>query len=210
MIALRMSGDPGPTLYANDTVAFSNKPIAVEVIGAVNTPGATYLWPQEPLSNAIAQAGGATPLAASGRIVITHADAPPEMLALGDPTFNRPALPGDVITVPTAPRVTVTGLVEKPGVVTLPNDFTLLSALASAGGYNKFGDLRKVQVLHAGVKTQYDIVALAHGDASQNPALHDGDTVFVPEGYKTDWGQVFQALGGLGGLSSFGYFLRSH
>jgi hypothetical protein len=58
--------------------------------------------------------------------------------------------------------------------------------------------------VHQGVKSEYNIVKLAHGDLSQNPTLHDGDTVFVPEGYKTDWGQVFQGLGAFGGL---GYLL---
>jgi len=76
-----------------------------------------------------------------------------------------------------------------------------VSALASSGGYNKFADLRKVQIVHQGTRTQYDIVALAHGDLSQNPTLHDGDTVFVPEGHKTDWSQVFAALGGIGSFA---------
>jgi len=201
MIALRTTGDPGPVLEANDTIAFANKPVPVNVIGAVNTPGTAYLWPDEPLSDAIVQAGGPSGAAASGHIAVTHADSTREAVALGDEIFNRPAHAGDVITVPTAPRVTVAGLVERPGIVVLQNDFTLVSALASSGGYNKFADLRKVQIVHQGTRTQYDIVALAHGDLSQNPTLHDGDTVFVPEGHKTDWSQVFAALGGIGSFA---------
>lgn len=207
MVALRGAGDPGPLLYANDTVAFSNKPIAVTVVGAVNAPGPAFLWPDEPLSNAIAQAGGASPSAAAAHVEIARANEPTQTVAFGDSVFNRPAQTGDVITVPTAPRVSVAGLVEKPGTVTLQSDSTLISALAAAGGYNKFGDLRKVQVVHQGVATQYNIVALAHGDMAQNPTLHDGDTVYVPEGYKTDWSLVFQALGGIGGLSNVYYNL---
>jgi protein involved in polysaccharide export with SLBB domain len=200
LIALRNAGNPGPRLYANDTIAFANKPITITVIGAVNAPGSAYLWPEEPLSDAIAQAGGTSPVAASGHIEISHVNQAPDVVALGDPIFNRAAAAGDVITIPTAPRVTVAGLVEHPGVVSLQNDFTLVSALAAAGGYNKFGDLRKVQLIHQGTKREYNIVALAHGDLAQNPTLHDGDTVYVPEGYKTDWGQVFAGLGGIGGL----------
>jgi protein involved in polysaccharide export with SLBB domain len=207
MIALRNAGNPGPALYANDTVAFANKPVSVSVQGAVNTPGSAYLWPDEPLSDAIAQAGGPSATAASGHIVVAHPNGSADTLAQGDPLFNAAAQSGDVVTIPTAPRVTMAGLVEHPGVVSLQNDFTLLSAVAAAGGYNKFGDLRKVQLIHAGVRTEYNMVALAHGDKAQNPELHDGDTVFVPEGHKTDWFQVFQGLGALGSVATFGRYI---
>jgi polysaccharide export outer membrane protein len=204
MIALRNAGDPGPRLFANDTVAFSNKPIGVTVIGAVGSPGPAYLWPDEPLSDAIAQAGGPSTSAASSHVELARNNESTRMLALGDPLLNRPASAGDVLTIPTAPRVTVAGLVEHPGTFALQNDFTLLSALAASGGYNKFGDLRKVKVVHNGVRTEYNIVSLAHGDMAQNPVLHDGDTVFVPEGHKTDWGMVFQGIGALSNAATFG------
>jgi protein involved in polysaccharide export with SLBB domain len=210
MIALREIGNPGPVLYPSDTIAFSDKPIRVQVNGAVNTPGPAYLWPDEALSDAIAQAGGPSPAAASGHIELMHADRATEIIAMGDPLFNRPATAGDVVTIPTAPRVTVAGFVNHSGVVTLQNDFTLLSALASAGGYDKFADLRKVQLVHQGTKSEYNIVALVHGNLTQNPVLHDGDTVFVPEGHKTDWSQVFGGLGAVGALSGFGLLLTSH
>jgi protein involved in polysaccharide export with SLBB domain len=204
MIALRGAGNPGPVLFANDTIAFANKPVAVNVVGAANAPGPAYLWPGEPLSDAIAQAGGPSAVAASGHVEVNHANGSSRVVALGDALFDAPGAPGDTITIPTAPRVTVAGLVEHPGIVTLQNDFTLISALAASGGYDKFSDLRKVQIVHAGTRQQYDIVKLAHGDLTQNPVLHDGDTVFVPEGYKTDWSTVFA---GLGGFASFGVML---
>lgn len=210
VIALRDAGDPGPVLYANDTVAFSNKPIAVKVVGAVNLPGPAYLWADEPLSDAIAQSGGVSGVAASNRIVISRPDAADQIVAFGNAAFNEPAKDGDIITVPTAPRVTVAGMVDKPGTVILPSDFTLVSALAAAGGYNRFGDLRNVQVVHQGVTTHYNIVALAHGDLTNNPALSDGDTVYVPEGHKTDWSLVWSALGGIGGISTLYYNVVHH
>lgn len=194
MIALRASGDPGPVLFANDTVSLANKPIPVTVLGSVVAPGKAYLWPDEPMSDAVDQAGGVTPTAATGRVVLERSGLAPQSIALGDPALTQSAVAGDVITIPTAPRVTVAGLVAKPGVVSLQNDFTLLSAISTAGGLNKFADIKKVQVLRNGVATKYDIVALTHGDVSQNPTLQDGDTVFVPEGHKIDWSQAFQAL----------------
>jgi protein involved in polysaccharide export with SLBB domain len=203
MIQLRSIGDPGPVLFANDTIAFANKPIAVTIAGAANLPGPAYLWPEEPVSDAIAQAGGPSAAAASGHVLISGLDGTSRVVTLGDATFNGPAHPGDTITIPTAPRVTVAGLVEHPGLVTLQNDFTLVSALAAAGGYDKFSDLRRVQIVHAGTRREYNIVKLAHGDLSQNPSLADGDTVFVPEGYKTDWNQVFAGLGGIAGIGVF-------
>ena len=101
---------------------------------------------------------------------------------------------GDVLTVPTAPRVSVVGNVEKPGPVVLKTDFTLINAVYGAGGPSKYGDLGKVTVIHAGASHAYDVTLLAHGDTSQNPTLADGDTVLVPESRKADYGGFLQAL----------------
>jgi len=86
-------------------------------------------------------------------------------------------------------------MVVKPGDVQLKNDTTLLSALYGADGIQKWADLKRVQVMHRGAHTTYDVTALTHGNVSQNPTLADGDTVFVPEGHKIDWTPVFAGLG---------------
>jgi protein involved in polysaccharide export with SLBB domain len=85
-------------------------------------------------------------------------------------------------------------MVDKPGPIVLKTDFSLLDALYSAGGPTKWGDLSKVTVIKNGTSHIYNVAALTHGETSQNPALTDGDTVFVPEGHKVDYGGVFAAL----------------
>jgi protein involved in polysaccharide export with SLBB domain len=202
MVALRKQGDPGPVLLPNDTVSFADKPVVVDVLGDVTVPGKAYLWQDEPLSDAVTQAGGLKDSAATGGIEFTRADEKPRLVAQGDPVFFKPAEPGDVVLFPTAPRVTVAGMVYTPGVTTLKNNFTLLSAMYSAGGITKWANLKDVQVTHQGTVAHYDITKLEHGDQTQNPALADGDTVFVPEGHKIDFSQFFYALFGAGNIAT--------
>ena len=194
--SLSANGQTGPTLQAGDTIVLSYKPILVRVLGDVAQPGNAYLASDQSLSEAIVQAGGLLPTAVSNRVELKRGGAT-QLLALGDPAFTRPAESGDVITIPEAPRVTVAGMVTNPGPVTLRTDFTLLSAMYTAGGPTKWANLKDVQIIRNGVHTSYDVVALTHGDLSQNAPLKDGDTVLVPEGHKVDFSPFFNVLGGL-------------
>ncbi len=195
-VALSTHGDAGPVLEPGDEIVFRYKPIEVRVAGDVSQPGLTYLSPDQSISDAVSQAGGLLPSSASNHIQFER-DGRTQYLALGDPLFSLPAHDGDVVTVPTAPRVTVVGLVINPGVVSLKNDSTLLSAVYSAGGPARFADLRNVKIVNANSKTSYDITALTHGDTSQNPTLHDGDTVLVPRNHEINLDPFFGLLGGI-------------
>jgi protein involved in polysaccharide export with SLBB domain len=201
MLALRKAGDPGPDLYPDDTISFADKPVEVTILGDVAIPGKAYLWDDEPLNDAVSQAGGLKDTAASGRIELTRDGSPGKLIAAGDPAFFAPAHQNDVVVFPTAPRVTVAGMVYTPGVTTLKNNFTLLSAMYSAGGIQKWANLKDVQVTHDGTTTHYDITKLTHGDATQNPPLHDGDLVFVPEGHRIDFTAFWTVLFGAGNLA---------
>jgi protein involved in polysaccharide export with SLBB domain len=108
--------------------------------------------------------------------------------------MGEPAQNGDILTIPTAPRVSVAGTVNKPGSVALTTNFTLLGAIYEAGGPAKHGDLAHVRVMHGGVPATYNVADLATGDFTQNPVLSDGDLIFVPEGRTSDFTQVFQLL----------------
>ncbi len=184
----------GTVLQPGDTIQLHDKPVSVTVRGDVREPGVAYINPTDPLSTAIAQAGGELPTSATNGISIVRGGVK-HTVAFGSAEFSEPAAPGDIVVVPRAPVITVVGMVVKPGDVALRNDTTLLSALYGADGIQKWADLKKVQVMHNGRHTQYDVTALTHGDVSQNPPLADGDTVFVPEGHKIDWTPVFAALG---------------
>jgi protein involved in polysaccharide export with SLBB domain len=193
--ALNAEGDPGPPLEPGDHIVFRFKPIHVQVMGDVTQPGPAYLSPDESMTDAISEVGGILPTASSNHITLVRAGQT-YSLALGDPLFSAPAQTGDEITVPAAPRVTVVGMVVTPGVVSLKTDPTLLSAVYTAGGPARFANLKDVEVMRNGAKTSYDIVAMTHGDESQNPILHDGDTVLVPRSHGIDFEPFFGILGG--------------
>jgi protein involved in polysaccharide export with SLBB domain len=195
-LALSSAGKPGPDLLPGDTLTLADKPIAVHVVGAVREPGVAYLSEDQPLSDALAEAGGPTLAAASSHIEVRRG-ATSQLVSSGDPIFNQPAQNDDTITVPSAPRINVAGLVDKPGPITLKNDFSLLSALYEAGGPTQWANLGNVQVMRSGATTNYDVTKLIHGDTTQNPQLRDGDLVFVPEGHKISQnavGSIFQGI----------------
>jgi polysaccharide export outer membrane protein len=195
-------GETGPLLQPGDTIVFAYKPVEVRVLGDVAQPGPTYLYADQSLSEAISQAGGVLPTAASNHVLLQR-DGTTRSVALGDSSFTLPARPDDVITIPAAPRVNVVGTVVTPGLQTLKTDPTLLSAMYNAGGPTKLANLKGVQIVHQGTTTSYDVTKLTHGDMSQNPPVQDGDTVVVPQGHKIDWSGIFGILGGIAaGLAS--------
>ena len=195
-IALSAQGNAGPVLEPGDRIVFKYKPIQVHVMGDVAQPGIAYLDANQSITEAVAQAGGVLPTASANHVLLKRGDET-HSLAFGDPLFQQPAQPGDIILVPTAPRVTVTGRVLTPGLVSLRSDNTLLSAIYTAGGPIAFADLRYVKVIHGDQTSQYNMVALTHGDTSQNPVLADGDTVLVPRNNAIDFTPFMNVLGGI-------------
>jgi protein involved in polysaccharide export with SLBB domain len=196
-LALRAAGDPGPALHPNDTIALANKPIAVSVLGDVERPGTAYLNPDEPLSEAVTQAGG---LAASSREsdLVLYRDGTPRYVSIGGPEFAQPAQSGDRLVVPRAVRVDVLGNVLKPGDTLLRGNNTLVSAIYYAGGPAKYANLKAVTLIHGTTRTQYNLYNLQHGGTGDNPVLADGDVVQVPQGSTFEWSDVWGALGSLG------------
>ncbi|HTW86156.1 MAG TPA: polysaccharide biosynthesis/export family protein [Candidatus Sulfotelmatobacter sp.] len=185
MVALAAAGESGPQLRPGDAVLFHDKPIAVQVSGAVRQPGFAHLAPDEPLSDAIDQVYGLTDAARTAGIILRR-NGTDTSISIADPAFREPAVNGDVLVVQTAPQVTVAGIVLHPGTVTLKSDVSLLAAVFSAGGPDKDGDLGHVHVVHDGVVEMYDVTLVARGDMSANPRLADGDQVYVPHGKRID------------------------
>jgi protein involved in polysaccharide export with SLBB domain len=196
--ALMAHGDPGPTLHPDDTIALADKPVAVTVNGAVRAAGVAHLDPDEPLFDALQQVGGIDDGASTIKLVLIR-DGQSQTITTSSPAYSAPAQQGDVVTVPNALHVTVTGDVVKPGEITLRGDSSVISALYYAGGPNATGDLRHVHVVHLGATTSYDVAAVTHGSDGNNPTLEDGDTVFVPSDPKpkVDFGGIFKALIGV-------------
>jgi protein involved in polysaccharide export with SLBB domain len=203
LVALRDAGQPGPSLLPDDTIQLVNKPIAVRVSGDVLTPGVAYLDSKDPLSRALDQLGGAAPTSTETSITLIRGGVS-DIVSLGGPTLAQPAQNGDALIVPRAPRVDVLGTVVKPGETYLRGDQSLVAAIYYAGGPDKYANLKYVQVIHDGARTEYNLKNVQKGRAGSNPILTDGDVVFVPQGSTIDAQSIFQALGA---VSGFGWLI---
>jgi protein involved in polysaccharide export with SLBB domain len=189
-IDLLHHGASGPDLEPGDRVAFAEKPVAVQVQGIVKTPGPTFLDTGSSVADAVYAAGGAGTDAAIGAIDLLR-DGKHTHLALASTAANEPAQTGDIITVPQALHVAVSGKVEHPGDTSLINGNTLFAAIYQAGGPIQYGDVSHTMLVHDGVKHEYDITRVPTGDLSQNPVLSEGDVIFVPTGNHIAFGDLF-------------------
>ncbi len=188
------AGSAGPALSPGDRIMLANKPVRVDIQGDVKIPGPVYLYNGETLAQALNEAGGINGTSSTAHVTLTRDGTKADVSAAGT-DFIAPAHNGDVVTMHPAPRVNVYGMVTTPGEALLKSDTTLMSALYSAGGPNKYADLKHIEVVHNNAHQSYDISRLTHGDLKQNPQIADGDTIFVPEGHKIDPSLFFQALG---------------
>ena len=78
--------------------------------------------------------------------------------------------------------VYVLGFVNKPGAVQVSAPFRLDMVVSAAGGVTDRGSNREVEVRNPdGTFKDYDLMRLQRlGDLSQNPMLHEGQSVYVP------------------------------
>ena len=203
VLALRSNGQPGPSLMPDDTIQLSNKPIAVRVTGDVSEPGVAYLEATDPLSRALDQVGGTVQTSTQTAITLERGGIS-QTVSLGGVAFSQPAQNGDVLVVPRAPRVDVLGTVVKPGETFLRGDRSLVAAIYYAGGPDRFANLKSVQVVHDGVKTDYNLRNIQKGRGGDNPMLADGDVVFVPQGSTIDAQTIFS---GLAAITGVGYLI---
>lgn len=126
----------------------------------------------------------------------------------GEPTANMVLQTGDTVWVPQLETsfFTVIGGANRPGQYPLKGKLTLSEAIGLAGGpVPNLGDLRKVQVMHAGGKDlksmdtiTVDITKVLKG-AVADPLIKRGDVIYVTEHrQKTNLLQVLQSLLPLG------------
>lgn len=99
--------------------------------------------------------------------------------------------------------VTVLGEVRSPGQVLVRPGDGILEVLARAGGPTERARLEAVRVYRGGRFDQPEAVVvgrdhlLFEGDSRRNPAVEEGDVVFVPTTGKVDWAKVLSVLTGL-------------
>ncbi|MBI5831842.1 MAG: SLBB domain-containing protein [Armatimonadetes bacterium] len=175
----------------------------VTVTGEVVRPGTWPLRPGTNLVEALAAAGGPSPTADLGRVIVVRRVAAGQpakreavnlrlYLSQGDGQAAAPAAvptlgAGDLISVEAMPAdsraVLVLGAVQRPGAISVADDgITLVSALAQAGGLLPTADRAAVRVLRVD-QGRNELIALAPvlaGTATM-PRVSHGDVVNVEE-----------------------------
>src|SRR5215468_2625669 len=191
---------------------YRSQPVAV--IGAVNQPGRFQLQRRARALELITFAGGPKTTAVGGVVHIIHngeldhcsqtgAKNQPEngentipisdvitsiklsdMLA-GTPDSNPFVQPGDVISVPEADLIFVTGFVTRPGHFPMTPGLTLTQAVALAGGVSQEGSLGRVRLVRGTPgkgerkETMYNLGDI-HRRKIQDVALQANDIVEIP------------------------------
>lgn len=140
----------------------------VYVMGAVSKPGPYPLQHQTTLLEALSAAGGATP-EAGFEVILTHAadkQALPsgtskvsaaangqpgmrvslEQLMAGGVPQRITLQDGDVVYVPVAAFVYLTGEIQRPGRYRLEKDATIQKVVTVAGGFTKFAATKSITV----------------------------------------------------------------
>lgn len=187
----------------------------VSVVGAVNAPGVYQVSGRTTLLDVLARAEGLGENA-GGSVVVAPGDLPSEgaadsaasrrvdleeLLADGDLSLNVPVRAGDVVKVPEAGRVYVTGQVQEPGGFPVRNreSMTALQALSLGGGLTGTADANDSYIIRVDESGQRRDISVDLEEVIQreteDPKLLAGDVLFVPKSTgKTIFGGVFDAL----------------
>lgn len=79
-------------------------------------------------------------------------------------------------------KISIMGQVQKPGQYPLTSRVRVMDLLAAAGGTVPLAAADQATLIHKdGSKVAIDLQSLFEGDPRQNPAVSDGDTIYVPK-----------------------------
>lgn len=163
---------------------------SVSLLGEVNKPGTFGVLGERRLLDVISAAGGFTDRA-GGTVTITHRSDPNHAATVKLPSDASPdnpgnviVLPGDTVMVQRGPVFYVVGDVGRPaGFVSDTDSFTVLKALALAGGPNKTAALNGSTILRKSPQgTQQIKIPLKQilRAKTQDVPMQAGDILFVP------------------------------
>ncbi|MBI1757271.1 MAG: SLBB domain-containing protein [Fimbriimonas ginsengisoli] len=157
------------------SVPLAESPSEVYVLGGVHDPGAKPWRAGMTVEDALAAAGGVSP----------HGDpAHIDVESKGEPSSGRALRRGDVVRVglrSVRAFVSVTGAVQRPGVVAFRPGLTLTQALAEAGGPAERADVAHV-ILRSLLRRKsatYDLKTIASGKV-KDPVLSASDSIEIP------------------------------
>jgi len=164
---------------------------AVNVVGEVKQPGRKYLKGPMTVLEVITEAGGLTPdagdvvtlqrpetLGKTGVYTIRVAD----LIAGTSPRMQMRVLPGDTLTITPRSYFYIQGEVAKPGRYEITPDTTLLKAIALAGGFGKFANVKDIE-LHRESGSDKEILKVNYRDIKSQKAedilLLPSDTLII-------------------------------
>jgi polysaccharide export outer membrane protein len=178
----------------------------VVILGEVRTPGLVRLMSDLTVLKGISRVGGVTEdadllgalLIRNGEILAVNFE---RLLRRGDFSQNPLLQPNDTILIPnaSAKKVFVLGEVNKPQVVPLRSDTTLVEAISMAGGFTRDAQPKSVLVVSGGLgdpnPTTVNVEAIAKkGEVVRNIHLRPGDIVYVPRTVIADVDRFFEHL----------------
>jgi len=186
-----------------------------KVLGQVQRPGEVTFKEGDTVLEAIAQAGSYMADAWLENASLTRKGSDKRIpinlrkLLDGDLSLNYELQKGDTIYIPPENyqnKVYVLGFVARPGIYSIKDKTTVLSAISLAGGPMERGALRSTVVVRGDpAKPQRVPCNIAQlidkGDFSQDVVLQSGDVVIVPETKKPDWSKISSILGTVLNLS---------
>jgi polysaccharide export outer membrane protein len=172
----------------------------VSVMGAVRNPGDYELIGRQTLMQILAKAGGTT--GEEGQEIIIFRQLPngtstslkistKGLMVDGDPELNLPLVPGDVINIPIDKTVNifVYGQVRNPGALDVKEsdlpDYTLLKAIAQAGGFSDRASKGGVFIIRKDENGKEQKIKVNVKDIEKRKipdvSLKEGDVINVPE-----------------------------
>ncbi len=185
----------------------------VSVVGDVKIPGQFTVTAPISLYDALAKGGWTTPDAGADVLLTKSPTDPPIrinllQLQLGkDPSLNPMLTGGEVVNVPDAPKVWVTGNVTKPQAVPIrtPSDASVLKVVASAEGltqyYNKLAYIYRANTSGNRTEIVVPLWAIMHRKA-EDIALASDDILLIPDDNGTKRREFLQILQGMAGAGA--------
>lgn len=174
-------------LQSGDIVAVEPLTIRVTLLGSVQKPGAYEVPIGSRLTDLFSQAGGLLPMANISNISLNRKG---EVLTFnlaklweGEMNQNPELQDGDLVLVPAAQRIWVTGAVQRPGSFDYQPNMTILDAISLAGGPRSLedADLSAVRIISGEIARTVNLEkAFTTGALSLEP-VKPGDIIVVPE-----------------------------
>ncbi|MBN1270793.1 MAG: polysaccharide biosynthesis/export family protein [Candidatus Aminicenantes bacterium] len=170
----------------------------VSLLGAVKNPGPYEMLGKQSLLQIISKAGGLTENAGEEVIIIREMEdgtsrslkiSIEDLILKGDPTFNIPLLPNDIINIPMEEMIViyVFGQVRNPGALQVKksNIPTIIQIIAQAGGFaeraSKGGVLiKRKDETGKEIQIKVNVKDIIRGK-KKDIQLQENDIIYVPE-----------------------------